>query len=164
MADCYHLSSPPSLRISTAISGPSQTLSKPISQEDVISPGYQTKGRADGRNCDQVTFNHDEIREHRGNTDRSGISADSEAKDHQHCTEQLVDICSGNSVTSLLHSSGRPLETSWTAILPPSSGTRPSVFDVNYFCRSRRLFLPVHFLLLTPLLGHSCPVAGDIEF
>ena len=41
---------------------------------------------------------------------------------------------------------------------------RVHLFNVNYFCRSRRLFLPVHFPLLTSLLGHSCPVAGDIEF
>ena len=39
----------------------------------------------------------------------------------------------------------------------------PALFDVNYFCRSCRLFLPVHLLLLTPLLSHPCSVAGDIE-
>ena len=38
------------------------------------------------------------------------------------------------------------------------------VFDVNYLCRFRRLFLPVHLLLLTPLLSQSCPVAGYVEF
>ena len=40
----------------------------------------------------------------------------------------------------------------------------PLLFDVNYLCRSRRLFLPVHLLLLTPLLSDTCPVAGDVEF
>ena len=38
------------------------------------------------------------------------------------------------------------------------------VFDVNYLCRFRRLFLPVHLLLLTPLLSHSGSVAGHVEF
>ena len=38
------------------------------------------------------------------------------------------------------------------------------VFGVNYFCRFRRLFLPVHLLFLTTLLGHSGAVAGDVEF
>ena len=38
------------------------------------------------------------------------------------------------------------------------------VFDVNYFCRLCRLFLPVLFLLSTPLLGHAGPVAGHVEF
>ena len=37
------------------------------------------------------------------------------------------------------------------------------LFDANYSCRSRRLFLPVHLLLLTPLLNHSRPVAGQSE-
>lgn len=37
------------------------------------------------------------------------------------------------------------------------------LFNVNYFCRSCRLFLPVHLLLPTPLLNHSGSVAGDIE-
>ena len=32
------------------------------------------------------------------------------------------------------------------------------------FARFRLLFLPVHLLLLTPLLSHSGSVAGDIEF
>ena len=40
----------------------------------------------------------------------------------------------------------------------------PYVFSVNYFCRFRRLFLPVHLLFLTALLGHSGAVAGDVEF
>ena len=43
-------------------------------------------------------------------------------------------------------------------------GVGAPVFDVNYLCRSRRLFLPVHLLLLTPLLSDTCPVAGDVEF
>ena len=38
------------------------------------------------------------------------------------------------------------------------------VFDVNYFCRFRRLFLPVHLLLLTSLLSHTGSVAGYVEF
>ena len=38
------------------------------------------------------------------------------------------------------------------------------VFSVNYFCRFRRLFLPVHPLFPTALLGHSGAVAGDVEF
>ena len=38
------------------------------------------------------------------------------------------------------------------------------VFSVNYFCRFRQLFLPVHPLFLTALLGHSGAVAGDVEF
>ena len=38
------------------------------------------------------------------------------------------------------------------------------LFSVNYFCRFRQLFLPVHLLFLTPFLSHSCPVAGDVEF
>ena len=37
------------------------------------------------------------------------------------------------------------------------------LFGVNYFCRFRRLFLPVHPLFLTTLLGHSGAVAGDVE-
>ena len=37
------------------------------------------------------------------------------------------------------------------------------MFDVNYLCRFRRLFLPVHLLYLTPLLGHSSAVAEDLE-
>ena len=37
------------------------------------------------------------------------------------------------------------------------------LFNVNYFCRYCRLFLPVHLLLPTPLLNHSGSVAGDIE-
>ena len=40
----------------------------------------------------------------------------------------------------------------------------PYVFSVNCFCRFRRLFLPVHLLFLTALLGHSGAVAGDVEF
>ena len=38
------------------------------------------------------------------------------------------------------------------------------LFSVNYFCRFRRLFLPVHLLFPTPLLGHSGAVAGHVEF
>ena len=38
------------------------------------------------------------------------------------------------------------------------------VFSVNYFCRFRQLFLPVHPLFPTTLLGHSGAVAGDVEF
>ena len=38
------------------------------------------------------------------------------------------------------------------------------LFSVNYFCRFRQLFLPVHPLFLTALLGHSGAVAGDVEF
>ena len=38
------------------------------------------------------------------------------------------------------------------------------VFSVNYFCRFRQLFLPVHLPFLTALLGHSGAVAGDVEF
>ena len=38
------------------------------------------------------------------------------------------------------------------------------VFSVNYFCRFRQLFLPVHPPFLTALLGHSGAVAGDVEF
>ena len=41
---------------------------------------------------------------------------------------------------------------------------RAPVFSVNYFCRFRQLFLPVHPLFLTALLGHSGAVAGDVEF
>ena len=41
------------------------------------------------------------------------------------------------------------------------SGHYLQVFSVNYFCRFRRLFLPVHLLFLTALLGHSGAVAGD---
>ena len=41
---------------------------------------------------------------------------------------------------------------------------RAMVFSVNYFCRFRRLFLPVHPLFPTALLGHSGAVAGDVEF
>ena len=47
---------------------------------------------------------------------------------------------------------------------PGNWATGAEVFDVNYFCRSRRLFLPVHLLFLTPLLSHSSPVAGHFEF
>ena len=38
------------------------------------------------------------------------------------------------------------------------------MFDVNYFCRFGRLFLPVHLLFLTPLLSDSSAVAWDVEF
>ena len=38
------------------------------------------------------------------------------------------------------------------------------LFSVNYFCRFRQLFLPVHPLFLTALLGHSGAVAGHVEF
>ena len=38
------------------------------------------------------------------------------------------------------------------------------MFSVNYFCRFRQLFLPVHLPFLTALLGHSSAVAGDVEF
>ena len=38
------------------------------------------------------------------------------------------------------------------------------MFSVNYFCRFRQLFLPVHPLFLTALPGHSGAVAGDVEF
>ena len=38
------------------------------------------------------------------------------------------------------------------------------MFSVNYFCRLRQLFLPVHPLFPTPLLGHSGAVAWDVEF
>ena len=39
----------------------------------------------------------------------------------------------------------------------------PLLFDVNYLCRFRRLFLPVHLLFPTPLLSHSGAVAGDVN-
>ena len=42
--------------------------------------------------------------------------------------------------------------------------SRGRLFSVNYFCRTRRLFLPVHLLFLTPLLSHPGSVAGDVEF
>ena len=38
------------------------------------------------------------------------------------------------------------------------------VFSVNYFCRLRRLFLPVHLLFLTPFLSHSGSIARDVAF
>ena len=38
------------------------------------------------------------------------------------------------------------------------------VFNVNYFCRSRQLSLPVHLLFLVTFLSHSSAVAGDVEF
>ena len=38
------------------------------------------------------------------------------------------------------------------------------LFSVNYFCRLRQLFLPVHLLFLTTLLSHSGSIAGDVEF
>ena len=52
---------------------------------------------------------------------------------------------------------------------PPQQFSRPEpfpgqLFSVHYFCRFRRLFLPVHLLFPTPLLGHSGAVAGDVEF
>ena len=40
---------------------------------------------------------------------------------------------------------------------------RLSIND-NKECRSRRLFLPVHLLLMTPQLSDTRPVSGDIEF
>ena len=46
----------------------------------------------------------------------------------------------------------------------PGQRGPPGVFSVNYFCRLRRLFLPVHPLFPTPLLGHSGSIAGDVEF
>ena len=48
-------------------------------------------------------------------------------------------------------------------LLSRAIGAR-GLFGVNYFCRFRRLFLPVHPLFLTTLLGHSGAVAGDVEF
>ena len=42
--------------------------------------------------------------------------------------------------------------------------TIEQLFDVNHLCRFRRLFFPVHLMLLTSLLSDTCPVAGDIEF
>ena len=50
--------------------------------------------------------------------------------------------------------------TEWTYIC----GFAGAVFSVNYFCRFRQLFLPVHLLFLGPFLSHSCPVTGDVEF
>ena len=49
-------------------------------------------------------------------------------------------------------------------LLARRSIAKPGVFSVNYFCRFRQLFLPVHPLFLTALLGHSGAVAGDVEF
>ena len=46
----------------------------------------------------------------------------------------------------------------------PPPGFLEIVFSVNYFCRFRQLFLPVHPLFLTVLLGHSGAVARDVEF
>ena len=48
-------------------------------------------------------------------------------------------------------------------MFPSGEFLRP-LFDVNYFCRFRLLFLPVHLLLIAPLLSHSGSIAGDIEF
>ena len=45
----------------------------------------------------------------------------------------------------------------------PHLGKLP-VFSVNYFCRFRQLFLPVHLLFLVPFLSHSGSIAGDVEF
>ena len=38
------------------------------------------------------------------------------------------------------------------------------LINVNYFCRFRQLFLPVHHLFLTTLPSHSGSIAGDVEF
>ena len=56
---------------------------------------------------------------------------------------------------------GGPSAAATTTLGPSHSGL---VFSVNYFCRFRQLFLPVHPLFLTALLGHSGAVAGDVEF
>ena len=42
--------------------------------------------------------------------------------------------------------------------------TDRAMINVNYFCRSRQLFLPVHLLFLVPFLSHSGSIAGDVEF
>ena len=34
------------------------------------------------------------------------------------------------------------------------------LFRVNYFCRLRQLFLPVHLLFLVPFLSHFGSIAG----
>ena len=44
------------------------------------------------------------------------------------------------------------------------TASRGGLFSVNYFCRFRQLFLPVHLLFLVPFLSHSGAVAGDVEF
>ena len=48
--------------------------------------------------------------------------------------------------------------------MSPGRRRKVVVFSVNYFCRLRQLFLPVHLLFLGPFLSHSCPVTGDVEF
>ena len=72
---------------------------------------------------------------------------------------------------ALCRASGRGLSGSWPwpvkLLSADARVKRPGhhrVFSVNYFCRFRRLFLPVHLLFLTVLLGHSGAVAGDVEF
>ena len=45
-----------------------------------------------------------------------------------------------------------------------AASTSLPLFSVNYFCRFRQLFLPVHPLFLVPFLSHSGSIAGDVEF
>ena len=54
-----------------------------------------------------------------------------------------------------------PLRQETAPIVPTTDGIVPRQLPLPEF---RRLFLPVHLLFLTPLLSHSCPVAGHIEF
>ena len=42
-------------------------------------------------------------------------------------------------------------------------GWLPHLFSVNYYCRLRRLVLPVHLLFLTSLLSRASAVAGHVK-
>ena len=50
------------------------------------------------------------------------------------------------------------------ALRDVNGGDKTCCLTSTIFAGIRRLFLPVHLLILPPLLGHSGPVAGDVEF
>ena len=68
-------------------------------------------------------------------------------------------------VNRWLDSAKPPVDVNFRTMTKEEFLRRPRlVFNVNYFCRSRQLFLPVHLLFLTTLPSHSGSIAGDVEF
>ena len=78
------------------------------------------------------------------------------------CDPQCPDEFKGKARETLLAMRGRA--SGWDSTVKTDEGLRRVLLRSTTFAGWRRLFLPVHPLFLTTLLGHSGAVAGHVEF
>ena len=80
-------------------------------------------------------------------------------------TAQRVDVLIPTAVLHVMQAvlnapvvAEQPEQFLWSPL--PGIQAGQQLFSVNYFCRFRQLFLPVHLLFLTALLSYSGPANG----